>query len=1103
MAVGRAGSGRSTATVLFTDLVGSTELRSRLGPAAEALRRKHDGLLTRAIQANQGQVVKNVGDGVMATFVGAADAVAAAVAIQQAIDRQNQAGDAPVRLELRIGLSAGDVTFEERDCFGIPVIEAARLCAAAEGGQILVSEVVMLLAGGPAAGHDFRTLGNLDLKGLSTSLSVWEVGWTPVAVSPVPLPALLTDIGRIFVARDDELDRLGQLWKEAVAGELRLALIAGEPGVGKTRLAAELAVQVYEQGTTVLAGRCDEGLGVPFQPFVEALRHFVDHTPASQLAERLGRYGGELVRLLPELAERVPGLSPPLRSDAETERYRLLDAVAAWLAVLSEEDPLLLVFDDLQWAAKPTLLLLRHVVRSSGPGRLLVVATYRDTELSRDHPLVEILADLRRQSGVERLSLSGLDQAGVTTYLAQAVGHGLDVEELAVARAIHSETEGNPFFVREVIRHLTETGAIERQDDRWVIQRIEEFGIPEGVREVVGRRLGRVSEEANQALRVAAVVGTEFEFQVVRRAGGLDEEQLLSALEEAITSRLVIETPGPGSRHRFAHTLVRDTLYDELSGARRLALHRRVAEALEAVHAGDLDDHLPALAYHWARASPPTTHARAADYAARAGDRALVQLAHQEAAAYYRQALELLEIAAEPADETKETDLLIALGEAEHRAGEPGYRAHLLEAARRAEQLGDADRLARAGLAGYRGLWDRSLSADTERVMVLEAALRARGARDDVMRARLLAVLAAELMFTADKNRRRGLSDEALAIARRLGDRPTLARVLLSRCAAIWDPAMLTERRSNAAELRSLAAQLGDPFVRVWASLYSFETAMESGDVDEADRHLGEAQQSASEVERALWWFAAFPRVGRVLLAGRVREANDLAQEALEIGLATQPLHEVRMHFGVQRYQIRFEQGRLGELVTKLAKAVDDSGHVETRAMLTQAYCELGQWHEARDAFEELARTLPDLPPDPNWIVTMTRSAAVCAQLGDAAASRMVYDLLLPCRTQVAGQGIVWTGAVAHYLGSLAAGLGLLDEAVGHFDAAAATHIRIGAPTWLARTRLEWARLLVARRQPGDTERAHQLLGQALVTARDLGLAKVEGDAAALLASFD
>ncbi|MCA1845950.1 MAG: tetratricopeptide repeat protein, partial [Actinobacteria bacterium] len=736
--------------------------------------------------------------------------------------------------------------------------------------------------------------------------------------------------------------------------------------------------------------------------------------------------------------------------------------------------------DDLQWAAKPTLLLLRHVARFADPGRLLIVGTYRDTELGHDHPLVEVLADLRRHEGVARLSLVGLEPLEVAAFLEQHGGRSLDDQGRDLARAIHEETQGNPFFVREILRNLAESGALSPSPEGWALRvPVEDLGIPEGVREVVGRRLSHLSEGANEVLTAAAVAGSEFDLAVLETLQLLEEDRFVAAIEEADGARLVAEVPRHPGRYRFSHSLVRDVLYGGLSTVRRGVLHRRMAEAIEATYPTRVDEHLPALAHHWARAAPMAHATRAAEYAERAGHRALAQLAHHEAAAYYRQALELLEVTDEPVEDGWRADLLLALGEADYRAGNPGHRAVLAEAARLAESLDDADRLARAALAGYRGLWERSLSVDVERVAVLEAALRLRGTNADLTRARLLAVLAAELMFTADQTRRRALGDEALAIARRLGDRTTLARVLLARCAALWAPANLAERRANAAEIRTLAEGLGDPFVKVWGCLYSFETAMEEGAIDEADRQLDEADRSASEVEGALRWFAVFPRAGRLLLAGRVEEADTLARHALEIGQQTQPLHEVRLHFGVQRFQVRFEQGRLDELVPRLVEAAAE-GHPETRAMLAQAYCETGRLDEARSLFDRLAPLLPDLPPDPNWIITVTRSAAVSARLGDLPRAAAVHDLLLPYRDRLAGQGIIWTGAVAHYLGLLAGVLGRHDEADDHFARAAELHRRLDAPSWLARTQLEQARLLRVRGEPGDAEWARELLDQAL-----------------------
>jgi class 3 adenylate cyclase/tetratricopeptide (TPR) repeat protein len=1094
---GAVGVGRSTAVVLFTDLVGSTELRSRLGEnAAEELRRKHDALVAGAVGASRGNLVKNLGDGIMATFAGASDAVGGAVAIQQAIGRHNRTSAAS--LEVRIGISAGDVVFEGDDCFGTPVIEAARLCGAASGGQILASEMVRWLA--RSSDGMFTPIGSLELKGLHEPVPAVQVDWEPLPQSSVPLPAFLTDIGRIFVGRDDELERLGQLWKEATAGELRIGFLAGEPGVGKTRLAAELAVSVHDEGATVLAGRCDEDLGVPYQPFVEALRHFVDHAPA--LSGRLGRYGGELARLVPELGERIPSLPAPLRSDPETERYRLFDAVAAWLAVASVEEPLLLVLDDLQWAAKPTLLLLRHVVRAGG-GRVLLLCTYRDTELTHDHPLVEVVADLRRRGGVERLSLSGLDDVGVSAFVEQASGRTLDEAGVALALAVYEETEGNPFFVREVLRHLAETGAVERQEGSWTTRLpIDRLRIPEGVRDVVGRRLSRLSSDTNYALRIAAVVGPEFELDVVQAAGDLSEETLLGALEEAAGARLVTEVSA--TRFRFAHALVRATLYESLTTARKVTLHRKAAEAIETIHESALDDHLPALAHHYARAATPVSVTdRAVDYAARAGDRALAQLAHDEAVDYYRQALDLLEASEGVTDEARRLELLIALGEAQRRAGYPAHRATLLDAARLARHRGDARRMAQAALANSRGTFTAIGVVDRERVAALESALDALGHADVAVRARLLATLAVELLWAGDPGRRRALGDEALELARCQSDRAVLASVLALRWATLWDPRRCRERLNIATELLSIAEAIGDPSFKFWGLWRRAVALMELGEVAEAaaSRRLAEAQ-AAELGQHVLRWGTLLTQVGAAVAEGRLTDAEEAAEAALYVAHEC-GLPDADLSATIISASIRYEQGRLGELEGALSDAVTRFPGVPFfRAMLALAYCEQDRLVEARSAFAPLAGGDPaDLIFDYLAAPTAGVLATVSAELGATREAAALMDVIGPYADQLASNPMVWFGSFSHHLALLARALERFSDADAYFRTAAVTHERIGAPAWLARTRLEWARMLLGRAEPGDGERAHGLLRQALATAQELGLANIERGAVELLSS--
>ena len=921
----------------------------------------------------------------------------------------------------------------------------------------------------------------------------------------LPMPTLLTEIGRSFVGRDPELKQLERLWMEASAGDLRLGLLSGEPGVGKTRLAAEFARRVHAEGSTVLAGRCDEDLGVPYQPFVQALRHFVEHTPRAHLRPGLGRRAGELVRVAPDLAERVPGLAPPLRSDPETERYHLFEAVAAWLAAASAEKPILLVLDDLQWATKPTLLLLRHAMRSAESVHLLVLGIYRDTELSHDHPLVELRADLRRQPGVERLALSGLDEADVVRFMAQSAGHDLDDEALALAQIIHSETSGNPFFVREVIRYLIETGGIAQRGGRWGTRLpLEKFGVPEGVREVVGRRLARLSAESNRVLRVAAVVGVEFDLAVVREASELDEETLLCALDEAGSARLIAEVPGPAARCRFAHSLVRDTLYGNLSGPRRVALHRQVAEAVEAVHRHHLEDHAAALAHHWGRAAASAADTnRAVAWSKRAGDRALAQLAHDEAVAYYQEALDRLDTGQPRVDSRQRLDLLLSLGVAQQRAGEPAHRETLLEAARLAIDVGDAGRLAEAALANTRGFWSYTLGLDAERVSILEAALDAIPGDDSPTRARLLARLGQELIFGPSGDRHHRHTADGVAMARRLDDRAALGDALAARANAIFaDPPFSEEWVADSAELLALAGDLGDPSLRAYAALQRFSAAFQAGMIDEADWALDEQERAVAESGRPVErWILLLCRTGRLLAAGRIADAERSMNQALDVGLATGQPDANQFHAST-RFEMLFETGRLQEDLDRLVQAVENSRRPILRAMLALTYSELGRDDDARRLLEPLVTELPGLPrAGAAWFRTVVPAALACCRVGDPGLAHPVFELLLPCPHLITGAPVAWSGSASHHLGMLATTLRRLEEADRFFAVADATHATIPAPVWLARTRLEWARMLLARRQPGDAERARELLGHALTSARDLALAHIERRAVGLLSS--
>ncbi|HWN31671.1 MAG TPA: AAA family ATPase, partial [Pseudonocardia sp.] len=362
-----------------------------------------------------------------------------------------------------------------------------------------------------------------------------------------------------IVGRDVELAQLDPRSGGAGRRSAGLVLVTGEPGIGKTRLVAEVGARAHQHGATVLFGRCDDERTVPYQPFVEALRQLVGGQPPAELRTLLGVWAPDVARLLPELAARLTDLPAAITAEPDTQRYRLLEGVAAILAATARTGRLLLVLDDLQWADAPTLLMLRHLLRSSGQAPLGVLATCRDGEVDAAHPLTALLADLHRDGLVSKVAPRRLDVAAVATLLA-------DRRELAAR--VHQLTAGNPFFVRQLIGHLDETG-----------EDLDSAGIPEGVTDVVRRRLALLDGTAQQLLIFASVAGSTFRLAVIARAAGTAEPDALAALEQAGAARLVSEHAS--GEFGFTHDLVRAALYEQLGASRRTRLHRWIGEALE------------------------------------------------------------------------------------------------------------------------------------------------------------------------------------------------------------------------------------------------------------------------------------------------------------------------------------------------------------------------------------------------------------------------------------------------------------------------------------------------------------------------------------------
>jgi tetratricopeptide (TPR) repeat protein len=1047
------------------------QLSAALAGGAEARGRQLALLQSVVAMADAAVEVRQDGDALRVTFTNARAAALCAVELQQRIEADNRTAAVPGVLRIA---AAGEPGRDDR------------LCSLAGAGQILVDEDLW---------EQLRDRDELQIEAprrLGGPEAAAEIRWDPLPEPLVPLPARLEDARpAAFVGRAPELAQLEPLLARAGHGGRQVILLGGEPGIGKSRLARELAVAAHARGATVLQGRCDEDLRMPYQPFVEALSHLVEHAADAVLERHVDEHGGELGRLVTALGRRLPDAPAPGHADGDTERYLLFSAAVGLLNAEQSQRPVVLFLDDIQWADTPTLLLLRHLVAADLRLRLTIIATFRTTEFDDEHPLVKLLADLHREPDVTRVDLTGLGAEAVAELARGDSGQELDSEAMDAARTLQRQTSGNAFFVTEMLRH--------QGDDLFAAQ------MPGSVRDVLERRLQRLGDRVRDPLAAASVIGQEFDLELVGRMLEADADDVVAAVDAAAEAALVVAPRLPGNRYAFAHGLIVTTLYEALGPARRGRLHRRAATVLEEL-CGDGSGGVVAtgrvseLARHWLNAEPADLE-RALRYTQLAGEHAVAQLAPDDGVRWYRQGLDLFEQLG-GADDATRFELLVGLGDAQRQAGDPEFRTTLLEAAALARRMQDGPRLVRAVLANNRGFVSASGVVDDERLHALEDALVAVGPDDSPERAVLLATLAAELAFSpTDRERRVELSDEALALARRLDDPAALSRVLSLRFVTLWMPETLDERLANSDENVAAARRTGDPVAEFHAVHWRAAAFVEAGRLNDAQRDVEhEAALSERLGQPTMRWLATYDRANLEIIAGRLAEAEQHAHEALQIAtLSAQP--DALSFFTSQLTNIRYEQGRLAELQPLIAQVVaENPGIPAFRAVLALACCEGDLDDEARRILaHETSSAFAELPPDVTWLPGLAIYAEVAAHLQDGAAGEVLYDLLAPWAGQVVYSGISAWGSVDHHLGAVAGVIGRYAEAEEHLRQAADLNAALRAPIWVARSELATARVLLARDGVQDRERGRALLERAAATAQRLGSATLARRAASLL----
>jgi class 3 adenylate cyclase/DNA-binding SARP family transcriptional activator len=1311
-------------TVLFTDVVGSTNLLTRLGDdAADTLRRSHFAVLRRAIADNRGREVKSLGDGLMVAFGSVRDAIACAAAMQQAVT----AG--PDALGLRVGIDAGEPIREGDDLFGTPVVVARRLCDRAAGGQVLVSDVVRLLAGRRLT-YELDPLGPVELKGLDAAVvahsvrwqataprirlcgglsieqdgerlderlpsrqarmlfallalhhgqdmsrdalcdALWpavaprsrdsslralltgarrvfgpgsiegrervrlvlperatvdieeareqleraeeslersdfdaaaraasragaltaeellaglsapwidheraeveelshraleiearaslsggrpsdaeraarrlverspyresayallmealaaqgnvaeatlafdrlrtllreELGTTPAggilalyerliagvgadgngpdaSPSRPPLPvAIARDAEHPFVARADERARIVAAWEAVQAGEGRVVVLAGEPGIGKTSLAAVFARDAHAGGAAVLLGRCHAEALVPYEPFVEALRQLA---PA-----QLDQHAQQLGRVMPELASDSPAAAE--REDPAA-RYLLFEAVARTLTDGAHDAPIVLVLEDLHWADAPTLLLLKHVARVAERARLLVLGTYRSTDVPGTERVVDALTDLSREVALERVAIGGLADDDVAQLIGELDGRR---PSWVLGSAMRRDTAGNPLFVGQLLRHLADTHVlVERDGELAVTSGTGRLGVPDSAKELVARRLSGLPSETVSALRTAAVIGRTFKPELVAAVEHDDPDAVLDALEQAVAAGLVEEVSA--DQQSFVHALVREAIYERAGAGRRVRLHRRVAEELEARGADPAE-----LAHHYLAAGD---RGRGLEYSVATADRALGQFAYEDAALHYARALEALG----DADLHRRCELLLALGDARARAGdEVAMKVAFRQAAELATSLGMAENLARAALGyGGRFLWDVS-RGDDYLPAVLRRALDMLDERDSDLRVRLLSRLAGGPLRDASVPRaeRHGLSTEALAMARRLDDPSTLAYAIDGYVISHHAPDHTHEQLRLAHELVELSLAIGDKERATEACEQVVDSLLELGDHAGAREMLESMAELASELRQpAQEWSVLAHRAILVLQEGRLAEAEGLIGEAHRRGEHAQSW-TASTCYGLQMYVLRWHQRRLAEMDSLVRGAVrEDPTYLIWRCVLAHVEAQLDH-PDAHDTFDALAEDdFGILPFDEEWLVSVSLLADAARVQCDAERAAVLYEALRPYADRVSySYPEVSLGSTARYVGILATTTARWAEAERHFETALEVNARIGAEAWLAATEHDYGLMLLAK--GGSGEEADARLRRAADAYRNLGMDHRADEAAAVKA---
>ena len=1071
-------------TIMMTDVVGSTTLRRTHGDRdADAMMGLQAAIVRDEVAAFGGRVRKSLGDGFLISFPSTVPAVRAAAAIQRALQEHNTANPRQA-LEVGIGIHVGRVTEQDGDLLGQAVHATARVMAEAVGGQILTSDEVRKNA---EADLDWTFLdsGLFWLRGFPERWRLYAVSWSDAAAGARPgsVYARLTP----FVERDTERASLRRLVDDALAGEGRLGLVAGEPGVGKSRLVAEIGEEAQARGMRMLTGHCVEMSGAPpYLPYVEMIEQAISN-PRSPLAlrEALGDVAPEIARIAPALRRVFPDIPPPVELPAELARRYVWNSFSEFIGRAARVQPLLLVLEDLHWADESTVLLTEYLAPLLPEMPVLVLGTYRDLEVDLSNPLARVIGQLERRHLLERVSLRRLSLDGVRAMLQALAGQPAPDE---LTRVIHRETEGNPFFVEEVYLHLVESGVLLDEHGRLRRDlRLDEVSVPESIRLVIGERVDRLSPSTREVLVAAAVSGRMFTSVIVGEVAGISEDALLQAFDEAEQARLL--APGTISGElMFSHELIRQTLLSGLSAVKREQLHLRTANAISRCYSDDLEPHAGDLAYHLSRAGRYGDRASLVRYLKIAGDRAFDAAAFDDAVGHFEHALSLVL----SSEQLAHAQLLERLAMAQRSVGRWNDALRTMnDALDRYEALGRAEDIGRLGWAMvYQLTWSGRL---VEGVEVGQRTLAALGNTVSADKARLLSALGWALSLRGDYSAATATFDLARGLAEQAHDERAMADVLHMETIHHLD-------FGEFADGIRVGLQAAETFEResaLWdlCSVQAF--------VIYEDGTLGSREQATSLGDKTLGMAERLGHLGAafMVLMDQIREAamlcdlprvEALGPEILDIGQrgGLPWRYLAHLYLGLAAHW----RGNAERAEAELRSAVEleppgaVGGQCASLLALHLAY--QGRAAEVMELFESARSTLPSLDRPSgvgswNNMFGFVEALYVCDLYEEAAALSALVEGVLAARSS----WITFDGRLVETrAGIAAAAAGRWEEAERYFASAREVATRMSNRRELADLNRLRARMLLDRRGPGDNALAAEILERALAAYREFGM---------------